>query len=188
MMSCSMPCFGGPITVIFRAESSSVPNLLFYPRDGNSRHAGNHQPEYKTLSFTFSAVVHSNLTPVAFISRVNLHSFVIQLISWMSRDSAVCPHDTLGPSYHITRCCNINPQNWGNRFSQNVGRERLRLHCITSQKRGNSKGLHRGLVIGRHNGSFTAGMSRVRFPMRTLDFSIYLILPATPWPWSRLCL
>jgi hypothetical protein len=27
-----------------------------------------------------------------------------------------------------------------------------------------------------------AGMSRVRVPMRSLDFSIYLILPAALWP------
>jgi hypothetical protein len=43
----------------------------------------------------------------------------------------------------------------------------------------------RGSLVG-WGSILKSGKSRVRFPMMSLHFSIYIKLPATPWPWGPL--
>jgi hypothetical protein len=49
------------------------------------------------------------------------------------------------------------------------------------------KGEARGGAVGRGS-AVKAGRSRVRFPMESFKFFIYLILPAALWLWGRVSL
>jgi hypothetical protein len=55
-----------------------------------------------------------------------------------------------------------------------------KLHNDEFQSSPNITAHARGSVVGCGT-MLQAGRSRVRFPMKSLDFSIYLILPAALW-------
>jgi hypothetical protein len=55
------------------------------------------------------------------------------------------------------------------------------VSCLSRQNF--SQPVARGSVVGS-GAMVQAGRSQVRFPMRSLDFSVNLILPAALWPWS----
>ena len=48
--------------------------------------------------------------------------------------------------------------------------------------------LDKNPVLGHSFTALQTGRSQVRFPMVSLEFFIDIILPATIWPWSRICL
>jgi hypothetical protein len=88
----------------------------------------------------------------------------------------------------------LNPENVGNSFLRNVGRSpdytalqprrpysfpSIFLLC-------NSQGARSSVIVW--GTMLQAGRSWVRFPLRSLNFSIYLILPAVIWSWGRLSL
>jgi hypothetical protein len=89
----------------------------------------------------------------------------------------------------------VSPLTWGWKQIQFPKRRLLLLHfeyrtMDEAQKPSNSELYYndfgaRGSVVGWGT-MLQAGRSRDQFPMRSLDFSINLILPATLWPWSRL--
>jgi hypothetical protein len=83
-------------------------------------------------------------------------------------------------SFHIFGCCllGLSETDYYIRYFQtanvNFRNNKMRLHLIN---------ISFGSVVGCGT-MLQAGRSRVWFPVRSLDFSIYLILPAALWPWG----
>jgi hypothetical protein len=90
------------------------------------------------------------------------------------------------PNMRVTTGTNCRALRTCIKGSYVVGHERassLLFHCIYLQYFNGA----RGSVVGWGT-MLQTGRSRVRFPVRSLDFLINIIPPAALWPWGRLSL